>query len=169
MHPASPTSGEDGGQTPLFAAGAQRALLDGCASARLCARLLLVCPVSFCRNGSTQSARSESSEPSSQLEEQSGCSQGSPRREGSLPMQSPGGPHQQERTVLTEPPNWVQKSNSWDIKPGQMFCSPTKNTGPCASGEEAARGPRCGGSGVGRNHLLQAKGQGTLSRGNGSE
>lgn len=123
------------GKPGFFTAGAQGVLLDVCASACLCVRLLLICPVSLCRNGFTQSTRSESFEPSSQLEEQSGCSQGSPRREGSLPRQSPEGPHQHERTVLTEPLNWVQKSNSWDIKPGQMFCSPTNNTGPSASGE----------------------------------
>lgn len=59
----------------------------------------------------------------------------SPCGEGSLPRQSPEGPHQHWRTVLTEPLNWVQESNSWDIKPGQISCSPTNNRDPSAFGE----------------------------------
>lgn len=59
----------------------------------------------------------------------------SPWREGSLLRQSPEGPHQHWRTVLTEPLNWVQESNSWDIKPGQISCSPTNIRDPSAFGE----------------------------------
>lgn len=55
-------------------------------------------------------------------------------REGSLLTQSLEGPHQHWRTVLTEPLNWVQESNSWDIKPGQI-CSSTNNRDPSAFGE----------------------------------
>lgn len=143
-----------------------------CASAHLCGPSQRACPVSCCRSGFTQSAGSESLELSSQLEEQRDCNQESPWEGKVVYGRSPLGVLICTRELFWQN-HWM---GCWSQIPGTSSqdrfsaCPQTTETPLPWGNRRAEPGLRGSGApGVGWNHLLEAKGQGTLSCRNGSK